>query len=321
MAYQAIGVHPDTLAVEPDPSWSDALYYAVECQDYVYNGDSTDDADRLADYLADARTLGVPQTRLGALYYGDMPCLYWPNRPATDPRPAAITDAPYPTIVLVATTDPITPASMAFRIANRLPDANVIVQTGGPHVIFGWGYACPDEVVARYMTEGVRPAKRVTVCDGDLTDPYVALARPSLADYPGDLALARSISDQIQTTNDYWSRLDEEPLDVGCDFGGVLTYRPAAAGTALELDACELIDGEPMSGTGLLADSGFVVLNLMLPDGPLRYRLRASGSDDAGRVAARGLRRAGVQPVRASSPGMPSAASAAANPSRSSTPT
>jgi pimeloyl-ACP methyl ester carboxylesterase len=282
LGYASIGVHPDTLAVEPDPSWSDALYYAVECQDYVYNADSTDDADRLSDYLADARTLGVPQTRLGALYYGDMPCLYWPNRPAEDPRPSPIVDAPYPTIVLVATTDPITPVSMAIRLANRLSDANVIIQTGGPHVIFGWGLGCPDNVVARYMVDGVRPANRITVCNGDTTDPYVALAKPDRDDYPSDLAFMRSIANQVQNTNDYWYRFDDEPIDVGCDFGGVLTYRPAKGGTGIDLDACELVDGEPMTGTGRLADSGAVTLDLTLPDGPLEYRMRPSGKDELG---------------------------------------
>ena len=82
--------------------------------------DETTDEARLAGFLADARAMGVADARLGDVYYEDIPCLYWPNRPAADPRPAPIVDAPYPTIVMVATADPITPVSNAIRIANRL---------------------------------------------------------------------------------------------------------------------------------------------------------------------------------------------------------
>ena len=279
LAYTAIALNPDTLAVEPDESYSDALYYAVECQDYVYNADAPDDAARLSDYLDDARTLGVPETRLGALYYGDMPCLYWPNRPAADPRPAPIVAAPYPTLIMVATADPITPVANAIRLANRLSDVHVIIETGGPHVIFGWGLACPDKVVARYMTQGIKPADRITICKGDVADPYVPLARADAAAYPGALALMRSIADQVQNTDDYWSRLDDEPIPGGCDFGGVLTYRPVKAGTALDFAGCEFTDGLPLTGSGLIADSGAVTMDVTLPDGALRYRMRPSGKD------------------------------------------
>jgi pimeloyl-ACP methyl ester carboxylesterase len=141
LAYASLAVDPDTLKVVPDPTYSDAMYYAVECQDYVYDAGagSGSEGDRLAAFLAAGRSLGAESARFGAVYYDDMPCLFWPNRPAADPRPAPIVNAPYPTVILVATTDPITPVENAIRIANRLTNVNVIIQTGGPHVIFGWG--------------------------------------------------------------------------------------------------------------------------------------------------------------------------------------
>jgi pimeloyl-ACP methyl ester carboxylesterase len=145
--------HRPGRSADPDPAWSDA-YYAVECQDYVYQADEATDADRLRAYLDAAETLGVTASRLPSIYYGDMPCLYWPNRPTEDPRPAAIVDAPYPTWIMVATADPITPPANAMRLAARLHDVHVIVETGGPHVIFGWGLSCPDDVVADYLVKG-----------------------------------------------------------------------------------------------------------------------------------------------------------------------
>ena len=124
-----------------------------------------------------------------------MPCLYWPNRPAEDPRPAAIVDAPYPTWIMVATADPITPPANAMRLAARLHDVHVIVETGGPHVIFGWGLSCPDDVVADYLVKGKEPASPITVCKGSVVDPYVPLARDTEAAYPDALSLMSALAD------------------------------------------------------------------------------------------------------------------------------
>ena len=63
--------------------------------------DESTDADRLVRTSMPPETLGVTSSRLPSIYYGDMPCLYWPNHPAADPRPAAIVDAPYPTWIMV----------------------------------------------------------------------------------------------------------------------------------------------------------------------------------------------------------------------------
>jgi pimeloyl-ACP methyl ester carboxylesterase len=284
IAYASIAIDPDTLKVVPDPTWSDAMYYAVECQDYVYNPGVMTEAERLASYLAQARALGVNEARLGATYYGDMPCLYWPNRPAADPRPAPIVAAPYKTIVMVATADPITPVANAVRIANRLTNVHTIIQTGGPHIIFGWGESCPDDVIATYLTKGTLPAGSLTVCDGSVTDTYVPLARRTAAAYVDALQFANSFADQVLNTNDYWYGLGSDPLAMGCDFGGVLRYRPTDTGTDLELRACEFTAGMPVSGSGRIDDStGGMTLDMTFPDGSLRYT-----SDGEGRTSVNG---------------------------------
>ncbi len=143
--------------MEPDPTYSDALYYAVECQDYVYNAGVPDGDARLAAFLETGRVLGVDRMRLGSVYYGDLPCIYWPNDPPADPRPAPIIDAPYQTIILGATGDPITPPANVTRLANRLTRVHTFITTGGPHITFGWGEACPDEAMGRYLLEGKLP--------------------------------------------------------------------------------------------------------------------------------------------------------------------
>jgi pimeloyl-ACP methyl ester carboxylesterase len=274
----SIGLDPDTLEVVPDPTYSDALYYAVECQDYVYFPEAGDASARAGAYLAFARAVGLDRVRLGALYYGDLPCLYWPNQPATDPRPAPIVDAPYPTIILAATADPITPVGGAFRLANRLGDVYTIVTLGGPHVTFGWGEACPDEIIGAYLVDGTPPPASVTTCDGAVADAYVAIGRDTAADYEDALSLMSSMDDQVTYTNDYQYLLGDEPLEVGCDFGGTITYTPTDTGTDLDLEACEFTDGLAMTGTGAIDDeTGGLTLEVEIPDGTLTYRRSGDG--------------------------------------------
>ena len=277
LSYAAISVNPDTLEAVPDPTYSDALYYAVECQDYVYQADKATDEERLAGYLADGRTLGAADSRFGGVYYDDMPCIYWPNRPTSAERPAPIVDAPYKTVVLVATTDPITPVANAMRLANRLSDVHVVIQSGGPHVIFGWGLECPDNPVADSMVKG-KALPPVLVCDGYVADDHVALAKDAESDYADGRDFMTNLVTQILNTDDYVYELDEDPIRMGCDFGGVLVYTPSDAGTELVLDACVLTPGVPVSGAGRIDEDGNVDLRVDIPGGALRYRDRASGT-------------------------------------------
>lgn len=271
LAYASLEVDPDTLRPVVDPSYSDAMYYAVECQDYVYSADAGDEAARTAAFLAEGRANGAQGARFGSLYYGDMPCLYWPNTPPADPRPAPIVNAPYPTVVMVATTDPITPVENAVRIANRLSRATLVIQTGGPHVIFGWGLACPDDLIADYMVGGKRLAGPLVTCPGSVADPYVPLAKASASDYGSTAAFLDGFADQILTTNDYVDMLSDTPISLGCDFGGTLTYTPGDSGTELALRGCAFTQGLAVSGTGLADADGGITLRATLPDGEVSF--------------------------------------------------
>jgi pimeloyl-ACP methyl ester carboxylesterase len=269
----SIALDPDTLEVVPDATYSDALYFAVECQDYVYFGDAGGPSAQADAYLAFGHAAGLDPLRLDAMFYEDMPCVFWPNRPAADPRPAPIVDAPYRTIILVGTGDPITPVANAHRLASRLSDAYLIITRGGPHVTFGWGEACPDEVIGAYLVDGKRPSSRITTCANVIADDYVAVGRDTAADYADALDLMASMDDQVTYTNDYQYQLDTDPLAVGCDFGGSITFTPGDTGTELALDACEFTDDLPMTGAGVFDDeSGDLTLDVTIPDGTLKYR-------------------------------------------------
>lgn len=277
LAYDSLVVDPETLNAIPDPAYSDAMYYAVECQDYAYYPGAGDPIARLHAWVADAKAAGVQSLRLGFTYFGDAPCLWWPNAPTADSRVPALVDEPFPTFVLTATLDPATPFADAMRIYGRLKDAYMFVQTGGPHVIFGRGLSCPDDAISAFLSADIRPATRVTVCDGAVADPYVAIPLRVAADYTSARQFAKSVEQTLLNTDDYNYRYGSDPLALGCDRGGSLTYRPGSGGARVDLKGCAFTPGLAMTGSAFLGDDGSFRLSVKVGGGTLRYARDADG--------------------------------------------
>jgi pimeloyl-ACP methyl ester carboxylesterase len=279
-AYDSIGVNPDTLKAEEDPTWSDALYYAVECQDYAFVPDAGDPDARFAAWVDASQAAGIDDARLASSFFGDLPCLYWPTATTADDHPAALTDTPYPVFVLTSTTDPATPIANGMRIYSRLEDAWFFQALGGPHVIFAWGDPCPDDIVTAYLADGTMPAARITTCPGAVAAPYVPVAATRAAGYRNALDLMSSTDDQIFNTDDYLARYDsEQSLAIGCDFGGTLTYAPTDTGTKVTLKACEFTPDLPLTGTGSADDEeGTFQLRATSGADTLRYSRDSEGA-------------------------------------------
>lgn len=277
-AYDSIGLDPETLVAELDETWSDAMYYAVECQDYAFYPAAGDADARLDAWLADGAAHGVNELRLGTTFYGDLPCLYWPSATARAERPAPIVAPTYPVFVLTSTTDPATPIANGMRIFSRLDDAWFIQTVGGPHIIFGWGEDCPDVVIGDYLVEGTLPGARVVTCDGAVADEFVATAASDVDDYGTALELMSSVDDQIFHSNDYQYRFDDEVLTVGCDFGGTITYTPSDLGTDVALEACAFTPGAALSGSGTADDeAGTFQMDVTGEGDALHYERDAEG--------------------------------------------
>ena len=83
LAYNAIGLDPDTLVAEVDPGYSDAMYYAVECQDYAFYPNAGDPDARLTAWVAGAEAEGINDHAAGD-ELSTATC-----RACTGPRPAA----------------------------------------------------------------------------------------------------------------------------------------------------------------------------------------------------------------------------------------
>jgi len=169
-------VDADTLETNSDPSFSDAVYYAVECNDYAFFGNGAA-AQRAEAYLRAGDKVEETVPRLSSVFYGDLPCVFWSNENA--PRPPALQANGIPTLVLGATADPATPVQNARSIYRNLADGYLILKEGGAHVIFGYGDRCPDDLVTAFVVDGRRPGDHETTCPGDVIFPYTPEQRAS----------------------------------------------------------------------------------------------------------------------------------------------
>lgn len=261
-------MNPDTQEAIPDPSYSDGLYYAVECLDYAIPGDTPEE--RAQAYLDAGRDLGMAGRRMGDIFYGDLPCAWWPAQPESAERPPLLADVPYPMLVLGATLDPATPWANGLRILDAAgANARAIVTPGGPHVIYGRGETCPDDLVTAFLVSGELPAAQRTVCPGNVADDYVRLPPMDAADYASTQAALRAVDRETVTSVDYWYWDAEDPLEAGCRFGGTVTYTPTDSGARLRLDGCSWSRGLALTGSGVIDDD----------EGTLTLRVRQDGTD------------------------------------------
>ena len=260
LAYISLGQDPTTLEALVDPTWSDALYYAVECMDYAYGSED--------DFLEAGEEARVDEVRLGSIFYGDLPCASWPVDPVVDERPGYLTTDAYPTLILASTTDPATPYAGALRLFEEAGDGYLVRQPGGPHIIFGRGNPCPDELVTSFLLDGELPAERETECEPMVPDPFVPLAPASASADDDPVTALLAIDDEANYGPEYWAWDGVEDLAVGCLRGGSMTYAANDVGYDLTFDACEISAGLAVSGTGLIDDvEGSFTMSITAPGG------------------------------------------------------
>ena len=278
--YNTLVLDPETLQPIPDPSFSDALYYAVECDDYNYFSGTPEE--RAAAYIraGDATDQSIP--RLSAIFYGDLPCVFWPGQPEVE-RPAPLTAEGIPTFVLGATADPATPVNNGQDVYSRLSDGYLVTTDGGAHVIFGRGDACPDDLITAFLVDDQLPAERETRCDGSIASDYVPLAPADASQYADPLEALDTAYDELYYLPEYYYWDQTTTTSVGCPYGGTLTFEPSDTGANLTLNGCSFSQGFSMTGTGVdnFADDGSAELDLTvsgLADGNLTYTLDSDGN-------------------------------------------
>ena len=157
LLYTALGLDPETLDAIPDPTYSDAIYYGVECRDYSYfNGTPEESAEA---YLRAGDETGH-KPALFFLNFLRRPALRLLAHASEDSaRPAPLTADGIPTLVLGAIADPATPVSNGQAVFSRLSDGYLVTQEGGPHIIFGRGVSCVDDLVTDFLVNDQTSAR------------------------------------------------------------------------------------------------------------------------------------------------------------------
>ena len=248
LLYPNLGLDPQTEEVISDPTYSDAIYYGVECQDYSLLLRLSRPAGHA--YLRAGNAVEASVPRLASIFYGDLPCPFWPHA-STDPaRPAPLVANGVPTLVLGADTDPATPygngVSRVRPPGRRLPrDA-----AERPPRDLRARRPVPDDLVTAFLVQGRRPDRRRTTCPGPIADPYVAVAPASAAAFPNVEAALASAETEISYLPEYYYWDGVEPTATGCPDGGTLGLTGDGATYDLALDGCAFSRGFAMTGRG-----------------------------------------------------------------------
>jgi len=278
--YDSLVLDPETLEAIPDPTYSDAIYYAVQCQDYYdYNG--TPD-ERAETYLRAGDALDVSMPYFSSFFYGDMPCIFWPTENTSDERPAPLTADQFPTLVLGAIADPATPVSNGQDVFSRLSNGYLVTQLGGPHIIFGRGVSCVDDLVTNFLVNDELPPQKETTCDGSVITNFVPLAPLSVNETSNLLDLFSAVDSEIYYMPEYYDWDVATPTTVGCPLGGTFSFEATDSGDSLSLETCSFIDGLILTGSGSHNyDDGSFTLEVTVTgakDGTLTYTSSGDGS-------------------------------------------
>lgn len=250
--YDSLYIDPLTMEAIPDPSYSDAVYYGVECNDYYYPGETAEEAGEA--YIQAGNELEETLPYFQSLYFGDIPCPYWPVRTTNPDRPDAFSAEGITTLVLGATADPATPYNQGVQVYERLADGYLVTMQGGAHIIFGRGDACVDDLVTDFLVNGTVPAERETVCEGVMYDPYMPIPLMDAKDYADPLEAMTSMDNNINYLPEYYDWDWETPTSIGCNYGGVLSFEISDEGVAFTFDGCTFSKGFTMDGTGAYVD-------------------------------------------------------------------
>lgn len=248
LLYLNLGVDEATLEPSYDPSWSDAYYYGVECQDYgYYTGTGEKRADQ---YVAQAKPVELSGLRLTGLMWGDLPCVYWRDSSQNTTRPPHWNAPGVPTLVLNALADPITPMTSARPVYENLDDAYLVTQRGGPHVIFGRGRMCIDTLVTDFLVHDMRPAQRETECPGRTMSRYIPLAPADASAFPSLVEAFDSVETEINYLPEYWYWDYVTKTKVGCTKNGTMEFKAVENRAAFQFDNCAFSTGFNLTGKG-----------------------------------------------------------------------
>lgn len=247
LTYALLSIDPETDEGLSDPSWYGAAFYAITCTDYAESsGDPLADARAV---IADAAARAKENPRLPRAYFAErVVCALWPGKRAAVPRPAAYAGGDWPTLVMNGDMDPITPAAMAYAVADGARNTALVMMEGGPHVIWGRGNACPDALVAELLTQRHLPeAGSVQLCQQPVLADYVPLTLPD----PGaasPIDMARAVLVETGHIPELYNWYGWDPITVGCPHGGTISAQMGDTDTTYDYAGCAIWPGVRVDG-------------------------------------------------------------------------
>jgi pimeloyl-ACP methyl ester carboxylesterase len=262
LAYSNLGIDPETEEGTPDPTWFGAAYYAITCSDY---GEGPADGEKAARQIIERAKAFAPHApRLLRSYFVErLACAFWPKHgPKERPKPYA--GGAFPTLILNADTDPITPITMSYSIFDHAKNAYMVMMRNGPHVIWGRGLACPDEIVFSLMFDGTRPEAQEQVCIQDFIGTYTPLTLTDMSSTGNPFQLAQAVETEIKQSPELGNWDGSDPMSVGCDFGGAIEVSASEEGTAYNFTKCAWWPNIVLDGSGTQIDEGAENVGLTL---------------------------------------------------------
>lgn len=250
LLHEQASLDPATGAYLGDPTFSDTMFYSVNCTDDSYYGGTQDE--RIAQVIEEGQNSNGTVPRLDGSIYTGLSCAFWPSAPkqVIDREPLVAENIP--TFVLNATLDPATPFQQGKSVFERLDNGYHLYVEGGPHSIFGYGETCPDDTITRFMVNGELPTQREIVCSWDpaIINDYVPLMPEDVSAFADPLEIFSAIDTELSLQPEYYYSYFTEDTTFACPYGGSFTFGPGDAGEAYRFKDCAFTNGFVMTGTG-----------------------------------------------------------------------
>lgn len=250
LLYKQATVDPATFDYVGDSTFSDTMFYGVNCTDDSYFAGTPEE--RIAETIEAGQASNGTVPRLDGGVYTGLYCALWPSAPRDVVKQQPLTAPGVPTLVLNSTLDPATPFEQGKTVAERLADGYHIYVEGGQHSIFGYGNECPDNYVRDLLVNGKVPDQREIVCNWDpaVVADFQPLMPKDVQEFNDPLDIFWAIDAEIYYSPEYYYSYFQEQEAFACPFGGSFTFEPNDVGEAYSYENCSFTNGFSITGTG-----------------------------------------------------------------------
>jgi pimeloyl-ACP methyl ester carboxylesterase len=250
LLHEQAKLDPETSDYRGDPTFSDTMFFSVNCTDDSFYGGTTDE--RIAQVIETGQASNGTVPRLDGSVYTGLYCAFWPSAPKDIVKRPPLVAPGVPTLILNATLDPATPFEEGKAVFERLENGYHLYVEGGIHSIYGYGNACPDDYVKDFLVNGKLPSQHEIICEWDpaIIRAYEPLMLKDESDFADPLEIFSAIDLELSLMPEYYYSYFTEDTTFGCPFGGTFTFGPGGAGEIYSFTDCEFTRGFAMTGTG-----------------------------------------------------------------------